>query len=59
MHLATAVGLVQFFGKQEVTDIHVLDIVSAHIELTEGDHIFWEIISDSVIGTEFTQNGFF
>ena len=39
--------LVPFLGQEEITDISVLDPVSTHIELIEGNNVFGEVVSNA------------
>ena len=39
-----------FLSQEEVADIPVLDPVSAHIELIEGNNVLREVIADAVVG---------
>ena len=49
--------LIPFLCQQEITDVAVLDPVSAHVELIQRDNIFRVVIADIVIRTELTLNG--
>jgi len=42
--------LVPFLSQEEIADIPVLDPVSAHIELIEGNNVLREVIADAVVG---------
>ena len=52
---------VPFLSQEEVADIPVLNPVSAHIELIEGNNVLRKVIADAVIAnlsviTDKTQN---
>ena len=49
--------LIPFLCQQEITDVAVLDPVSAHVELIQRDNIFRVVIADIVIRAELTLNG--
>ena len=48
--------LIPFLCQQEITDVAVLDPVSAHVELIQRDNIFRVVIADIVIRAELTLN---
>ena len=50
--------LVPFLSKEEITDIPVLDPVSAHVELIKGNNVLWEVVADAVIRAELTVDRF-
>ena len=50
--------LVPFLSQEEITDIPVLDPVSAHIELIERNNVFREVVADRVIRTKLTVDRF-
>ena len=49
--------LIPFLCQKEITDVAVLDSVSAHVELIQRDNIFRVVIADIVIRAELTLNG--
>ena len=49
--------LIPFLCQQEITDVAVLDPVSAHVELIQRGNIFRVVIADIVIRAELTLNG--
>ena len=51
--------LVPFLSQEELTDIPVLDPVSAHVELIERNNVLREVIADAVIRAELTVDRFF
>ena len=51
--------LVPFLSQEEITDIPVLDPVSAHIKLIERNNVLREVVADRVIRTKLTVDGFF
>ena len=51
--------LVPFLSQEELTDIPVLDPVSAHVELIKGNNVLWEVVADAVIRAELAADGFF
>ena len=50
--------LVPFLSQEEITDIPVLDPVSAHVELIERNNVLREVIADRVIRTKLTVDRF-
>lgn len=50
--------LVPFLSQEEITDIPVLDPVSAHIKLIERNNILREVVADRVIRTKLTVDRF-
>ena len=49
--------LVPFLSQEEITDIPVLDPVSAHIELIEGNNVLGEVVADTVIRAKLAADG--
>ena len=49
---------VPFLSQEEVADISVLDPVSAHVELIEGNNVLREVIADVVIRAELAVDRF-
>lgn len=43
--------------REELPDIPALDAIAAHVELVQGDHIFGEVVPDSVLVPEFLVEG--
>lgn len=37
----------------------MLDAIAAHIDFIHGNHIFGEIVADSIVDTKFPVNGIF
>ena len=51
--------LVPFLSQEELTDIPVLDPISAHVELIKGNNVLGEVVADAVIRAELTVDRFF
>lgn len=51
-------SLIPFLCQQEVTNISMLDPVSAHIQLIHCDNIFGKVITDTCKSSEFPSNHF-
>ena len=49
---------VPFLSQEEITDIPVLDPVSAHVELIERNNVLWEVITDAIIRTKLAVDRF-
>ena len=50
--------LIPFLSQEEITDIPVLDPVSAHVELIERKNVLREVIADVVIRAELAVDRF-
>ena len=50
---------VPFLSQEEITNIPVLDPVSAHVELIKGNNVLGEVVADAVIRAELTVDRFF
>ena len=48
-----------FLSQKEIADILVLDPISAHVELIEGDNVLREVIADAIIHAKLTVDRFF
>ena len=48
-----------FLSQKEIADIPVLDPVSAHVELIEGNNVLGEVVADTVIRAELAADRFF
>ena len=47
-----------FLSQEEITDIPVLDPISAHVELIKGNNVLGEVVADRVIRTKLTVDRF-
>ena len=45
-------------AQEELTDVHMLDSVPAHVELVQRNNIFREVIPNAVVNTELPVDGF-
>ena len=49
---------VTFLCQEEIADIPVLDPVSAHVELIEGNNVLREVVADCIIRAELAVDRF-
>ena len=49
---------VPFLGQEEIADIPVLDPISAHAELIEGNNVLRKVVADRVIRTKLAVDRF-
>ena len=49
---------VPFFRQKEIANISVLDTISAHVKLIQGNNILREVVSNMIIRAKFTADRF-